>query len=210
MPQQHRIRRLVSSLAGLTLIACAPLTQTMPSGTPSPTINARTEHTLQPGTRIRATIGSAKRYGVVGRVLEVRGDSVVLQPDAPEKPYAVLKSRFTEIQISQATSTQDALGLLIGGLAGGSLGYAFGYATAADTQYESNANEFYNFSSTRTRQQNATRGAWVGGVLGALAGWAAGSSIHRDQWTTVPLESLIRITPSGHHGGWDIGLSLRK
>jgi hypothetical protein len=212
MPEPRRFGyhlRYPLGLIGLTLMAfAAPLAQAVPSAVMTPTNPPQTEHALHPGARIRATIGSGKRYGAVGKVLKLRGDTIEFEPDGSGPNYALLRSQLTEVQISKSTSSYGAAGLLFGGLAGAVLGYVGGAAGGDDTPNESNTNEV--FTLAMTRGDKASAGAWLGGAAGALLGLCIGSSIHNDLWETIPVENVAIITPRDRVTGWGITLSFHR
>lgn len=93
-------------------------------------MRAQTPRSLVSGTRVRITApGTLTPERQTGRVLALRPDTLLLQPDGGAASLALPLTAVTDIEASHGRHRSTGVGILIGLLAGGATGAVVGAAT---------------------------------------------------------------------------------
>ena len=134
---------------------------------------------LQPGTRVRVTLGVVGSKPFVGILDTVRSDTIKLRMSTPGR-MAIPLEQVSRLEISrgQQRPTWAKMAPLWMPLAGAGAGAVIGYATSSD-------DGFFD------RGFGAAALGTVGAVVGLVAGVATAISVKRETWDTIP------TTPSG-------------
>ena len=155
------------------------------------TVNAQTTASIAPGTRIRVTAaGVLTPEQQAGRLIALRPDSLVLQPDGAAV-VTIPRSTIGEIDTSLGSHSATRRGLLIGLLTGAATGAALGAATWHEDTCTSRG--LFGDESPTTFKCGSlfSRGAWAtgtgvaGGVVGLVVGALIGHAHTTEEWTRV-------------------------
>jgi hypothetical protein len=162
----------------LTVLLLAPLTDALAQ-----------EQPLQPGQRVRVTVGGLSTDKHEDTFRELRGDTLVL--DSVRYRLADL----SRLDLYRGSKSNAGTGALMGGVLTGALGLLLGVAYAVGEDWE---------------------GIGVGGMLkvtvvfaapGAAIGALIGSASKTDKWEEVPLDRLqVGVVPTRR--GFGIGARI--
>jgi hypothetical protein len=181
-----------------TFVACLTVIASVASAAKA---TAQSATTVSPGARIRITApGALSPAEQSGRLVSLRSDSLVLQPDGSESALAVPSASVTELDVSDGQHTRTGRGLAIGALVGAGVGAGIGAATYSNPECKGgNFGECLGagIAAAGGRGGRAAALGLLGAVSGAVVGALVGHAHSSDDWRRVnnPVASLFRIVP---------------
>jgi len=152
------------------------------------------------GTRVRVR-GPAASRPLVGRVVGVRGDSLVLRVrgDRGETTVALAQVRTLEIGAGRARTASTLRGAAVGAVVGAAAIGALAYRNAQRDEFLVDNGEV---------GRTVLWAAGLGGApLGAVAGGVVGYGIGTERWVLLPPLAGVTLAP-GRRGGLALGLTL--
>ena len=155
---------------------------------------------LTPDAKVRITAPAVGMSQQVGRVQEMRGDTLVLQVDAMRGGHLradtlhVTMPTITKLDVRTGSRGHWLEGAGIGFLLGAVIGLASGDDPPAEGWFS------YDYS--------AGDKALLGGSLLGIVGAVIGQSIKTDKWAEVPLDQLRPRLIAGYGGQVGVGVSL--
>lgn len=153
-----------------------------------------------------------------GRVLALRRDSLLLQPDGGSDSLWLPLAAVTDLEVSRGRHASTGKGIVVGLLTGGALGAVVGAATYQAPKPCPPSGLFcLNGFLDPGRGGTALIVGVLGGVVGGVVGGFVGHAHQSERWERVapgPLASLLGIAP-GHvsltptGGGAALSVGLR-
>jgi hypothetical protein len=163
---------------------------------------AQAVSTITAGTRIRVTApGALSPAAQSGRLLSLRPDSLVLQPDGSASSLVVPHASITELDVSDGRHTRTGRGLAIGLLVGAGAGAGIGAATytaphCANGNFAQCLGE--SIADAGGRGGRALVCGLLGGISGTVVGGLIGHAHSTERWRRLdgPVASLFRFLPN--------------
>ena len=171
---------------GLVVLAVAVLIPVVASGQSAP---------VAAGTRVRVTAPGNNLDKHVTTVVDVRGDSIVL--NVRNSSLVIGLADVTELEISAGKRTQfwRSAGYGLG------LGVVAGAVVGAVTYKECESDHFLGcIMAPQSASESAAMGGMLFGALGLVGGGIVGLLNRTDRWASVTLPVRVSIAPVGSDG----------
>ena len=152
---------------------------------------------LTPDAKVRITAPAVGMSQQVGRVQEMRGDTLVLQVDAMRGGH--LRADTLHVTMPTITKLDVRTGSRGHWLEGAGIGFLFGVVIGAASG-DDPPNQWFACS--------AGEKALMGGFGFGLIGAGIGALVKSDKWAEVPLDQLRPRLIAGYGGQVGVGVSL--
>ena len=131
---------------------------------------------VEPGVRVRVTLIAREPAPVVGRILEVPGDSILVAADPDSSQRTIPRAAIAKLEVSEGFHSSTLRGAYAGSLLLAIPGAVIGLVAGGQSHSE---------SGTSSMAEGAVAGFAVGAVVGAGVGALLGSFSHHERWKKI-------------------------